>query len=107
MHERGKMAAAPAFDAARRGDAWGTPLPARRTASIFFFFFRFRIHADLRRFGSNAGRLAPIRAESDRIGRIPVCFGRKKEIGRRKKKKNLKPKIPVDLIHRCRRLHWP
>ena len=87
MHERGKMAAAPAFDAARRGDARGTPLPARRTASSFFFFS----FPDSRRFGSNARRTGPICADSDRIGRILVCFGRKKEIGRRKKnKKKLK-----------------
>ena len=47
---------------------------------FFFFFFRFRIRADARRTG-------PIRAKSDRIGRISVCFGQKKEIGWREKKK--------------------
>ena len=41
---------------------------------VQFFFFRFRIRADARRTG-------PIRAKSDRIGRISVCFGQKKEIG--------------------------
>ena len=98
----------------RRGDARGTPLPARRTASIFFFFS----FPDSRRLApirlqraptrTVPGRFAPIRAESDRIGRIPVCFGRKKEIGRRKIKKfYLKAKIPVDLMRRCRHLHWP
>ena len=78
MHGRGKMAAAPASDAATREGRRCLRVEPRPV-----FFFRFRIRADSRRFGSDARRTGPIRAESDRIGRISVCFGRKKEIGRR------------------------
>ena len=90
----------------------GTPLPACRTASSFFFFSFLdscRLASiRLRRAPTRAkpGWFAPIRAESDRIGRIPVCFGPQKEIGRWKKK-YLKAKIPMDLMRHCRHLHWP
>ena len=81
----------------RRGDARGTPLPARRTASSFFFFFRFRIRADSRRFSSNARPLTPNRTDSRRFGpnRIVsaeyqcVSAGKRKS-AREKKKKKLK-----------------
>ena len=89
MHGRGKMAAAPASEAAQRGDVRRTPLPARRTVSNYLFiflFFRFWIHADSRQFGSDARQTGPIRAKSDRIGRISVCVGRQKEIDWREKK---------------------
>ena len=94
MHGRGKMAAAPTSDAARRGDARGTLLPARRTMSSFFFFFRFRIRADSCRFGSDGRRLAPNRADSSRTGpnRIVsaeyrcVSAGKRKSAGEKKKK---------------------
>ena len=79
-----------------------------RPIIYLFIFFRFWICADLRQFGFDARQTGPIRAESDCIGRISVCVGRQKEIDwREKKKKNLKPKIPVDLVRRCHRLHWP
>ena len=88
MHERGKMAAAPAFDAARRGDAWGTPLPARRTASSFFFFFvsgftpicadSALTRADSRRFGPNRIVSAEYRC---------VSTGKRKSADEKKKKK--------------------
>ena len=102
MHGRGKMAAAPASDGARRGDARGTPLPARRTASSFFFFVSGFVSTR-----AEPDRFVPIRAESDCIDRIPVCsIGKRKSAGEKKKKKNLKPKIPMDLICRCRHFHW-
>ena len=75
-----------------RPDARGTPLPACRTTSRFFFFFFFVSGfalIRLRRTPTRAepGRFAPIWAESDLISQILVCFGRKKEISQRKKKK--------------------
>ena len=71
MHRRGKLATAPVSEAATR--------EGRRCLRIeprpVFFFCCFTIRA-------NVSRFAPIWAESDRIGRISVCFGRKKKIGR-------------------------
>ena len=94
MHGRSKMAAAPASDAATRGGRRCLRVEPR---PVFFFFFSFPdsrrlAPIRLRRAPTRAepGRFAPIRAESDRIGRIPVCFGQQKEIGWRKKKKLLK-----------------
>ena len=68
MHGRGKMAAAPASDAAQRGDARGTPLPARRTASSFFFFF-------VSGFALTHADSAPTRADSHRTGPIHADSG--------------------------------
>ena len=85
----------------RRGDARGTPLPAHQTASSVFF--RFQIHADSRRFGSDARWFAPNRIVSAEYR--CVSAGKRKSAGKEKKKKKLKPKIPVDwiLIRHCRR----
>ena len=100
------------------------PRPTRRRAGDavacasnrvqFFFFFRFRIRADSRRFSSNARPLAPNRTDSRRFGpnRIVsaeyrcVSAGKRKSAGE-KKKNYLKAKIPVDLMRRCRHIHWP
>ena len=90
-HGRGTNGAAPASDAAGRGDARGMPLPAhpaasRRVMPCGFHFFK----ADSR-------RLAPTRL---RIGPIRACIGRNRpyrpkppkrpiqaEIQKKKKKK--------------------
>ena len=57
----------------RRGLTWGVATDAAARVSVMrliFFFFVFGFtpaHAE-------PGRFAPIRAESDRIGQISVCF---------------------------------
>ena len=58
-HGRGTRGAAPASDVARRGMRCPTRLPARRTASAFFFFSRIR---------ADSARFAPMRLDSCRIG---------------------------------------
>ena len=66
-HGRGTKGAASASDAAGRGDARGTPLPARPAASghvAFIFLKPTRIDA------------APNRADSRGIGPIRACIGR-------------------------------
>ena len=88
----------------RRGDARGTPLLARRTASRFFFF-SFR---DTHQLASTRSRrelicakldwFAPIGAESAKYRCVSV--GKRKSASEGKKKKNLKPKMP-----RCYRRH--
>ena len=78
-HGRGTRGAAPASDVARRGMWCPTRLPARRTASAFFFFLGFAltrldsrrcgsIRADAARFVPNRLRFAPNRADSAKIG---------------------------------------
>ena len=80
-----------------------TLLPEYRCRVGFFFFFFFSF-SDLCRLAPIRLRCALNRADSDCIGRISVCFGRKKEIGRLKKK-TLNRKYPWILIQdsRCRR----
>ena len=109
MHGRCKMAAVPASDAARWGDERGTPLPARRTASRFFFSF-----PDSRRLAPIRLQRAPNRTDSRRFGPNRIVSAEyqrvsavKRKLAGEKKKKNLKPKIPMDLIRHCRHLHWP
>ena len=64
-HGRGARGAAPASDAARRGDARGTLLPARRAASCHVFFL-----ADSRRRRSDSGRFALNRTVSGETGEL-------------------------------------
>ena len=89
----------------RRGEARGSPLLARRTASSFFilfyfiFFFRFAIRVDLHRLGADASWFVPNWADSLRLGpnqpNIGVFRPEKENWPvRKKKKKKLKPKIP-------------
>lgn len=54
---------------------------AAATSEFLFFIFHFWIRSDLALTRAKPGRFAPIRAESDCIGRISVYFSRKKEIG--------------------------
>ena len=111
MHGRGKMAAAPASEVAQRGDARGTPLPARRTVSNFLFFYLFFFVSG---FALTRANLAPMRAKPGQfaLNQIVsaeyrcVSAGKRKSTGE-KKNKNLKSKIPVDLVRCCHRLHWP
>ena len=74
-------------------------LALRRAASCHVFFF-FSTHADATQTRADSGQIRSYRPNISVFrpekGNRPI-----KEI---KKKKNLKPKIPVDLI-RCRRLH--
>ena len=72
-HGRGTRGAAPASDAARHGTRRPTRLPARRTASAFFFFFlRFAptMRLDSCRIGFDSSRTGLIRPKSGRIGHI-------------------------------------
>ena len=102
MHGRGSGPSAPASNTAGRGDAGGTPQTARPCRVVPRGF------PDSRRRGSNRRRLAPIRlprtpiraepdgfapirAESDCIGRIST--GKRKSAGKGKKKKKKKKKI--------------
>ena len=80
MHGRSKTATAPVSDAARRGDARATLLPARRCC-VHLFFFSFPDSADLPWVGA-------IRANSGRIGLYRVKPPIQAEI--KKKKKNAK-----------------
>ena len=73
MHRRGSRGAAPVSDAARHGDARGTPLTARRCRfgprlPRGFFFFS-PTYADATETRPDSHRIGLIRADSGRIGR--------------------------------------
>ena len=90
-HGRGTGGAAPASDAAGRGDAQGTPLPARPAASghvdpTWFSLTR----ADASRYGFDARRREPIRAD---LGRYQPKQPIPAEIQKKKKKTQNAPKF--------------
>ena len=69
-HGRGTGGAAPASDATGRGDARGTPLPARPTESCHVAGSGSQpTRADSRRCGSDSGRFGLNQAVSADIGR--------------------------------------
>ena len=111
MHGRGKMAAAPASNAVTRG---GRRCLGVELRPVFFFFFISGFaptHADSAPTGADS---APTGADLRRFGPIRivsaeyrcVSAGKRKSAGE-KKKIYLKAKIPVDLMRRCRHIHWP
>ena len=103
MHRRNARGDAPA------SDARGTLLIARRCRVLPRVFFSLtRVDADQTQADLHQTRL--ISANSGRIGSYWLNIGvfrpkKGNQPVRKKKEKNLKLKILVDLIHCCRRLH--
>ena len=111
MHGRSKMAAASTSNATTCEGCRSLHVELRP-----FFLFHFRILADSHRFSFDTHRFSLNRADSRPFGpnRIVsteywcVSVGIRKSAGKeKKKKKHLKLKIPVDLIHRYRHLQRP
>ena len=77
MHGRGSQASAPAFDAAGRGDATGTPQtarscrvgPRRATWQVPNRADAAEIGADSAEIGADAAKIGPTQSVSARIGR--------------------------------------
>ena len=86
-------------DLTRRRARYASACASNRVQFFFFFFFVSGFAPTL----AEPGRFAPNQIVS---AEYRCVLARKRKLAG-EKKKNLKPKIPVDLIRCCRRLHWP
>ena len=85
MHGRGSQASAPAYDAAGRGDAGGTPQTVRPCRVVPRGESRIGpTRADTAKIGADAAEIGPTRSVSADIGRYRP---KRPDLGRNSKKK--------------------